>query len=870
MDDLIKMDDREPLQPGCTLKIREENKKVKNEYSISIRSEAGRGAGCIVYHAELVRYIDGREISASVIVKELYPTDMGIKRDISDRQTFVIPSGKQKAFEGFRYIFSEGQSEYSGYYEYAKDHTLPRPFIYGYANNTVYAVSDSGKGRVLSEIDRNDLNLEMIASVMDGVCKAIRPFHTRELLYLDCKSNNFFYHYDKTGTGAVVYLFDFDTVTSLSDIRRGANRFSPYTPGWAAPEQIPSELDGRYKDPSVIGYHTDIYSIGVLFFWLITGRVPSEDDISAVNNMTFDWERECPVCRGYAAEVISLISDLEKCTLEQDPMIRRENFKHHVAIKAVEKQFGILRGLTVGDDVCYEPLHVRLTGLSEIVKDTDRKIDISQEEIKETIKKHSVQGFFFGTKKRAVRTICVLAAAAVAAGFLIRIGTQAADNIIPKEVIAGEQVKEEVLDDHVIFELSKADHDYKTGIENWIRLDYNRAERDIRKAYERMSAAAPVTDADLAKINNTLGCLYLDMGRYQESYELLNDAYVTFGTLYGEDSDQVRAARFSIAQYDYLKGDPSTALKTIQLITDSSEQKNDKALTATALSYKAKIYNDLGDHQKALETYDELFLLYEDILKDGGLTEEYARLNADKSLSQSEKDDQAAALSRILTAMCDKGAALYSAEEYEEAEEVLRNAIEIGEDNIYIGRKNLITSKLYMNLAKVCAARRNTKDAMDHIDLAMRIQKNLFDYQETYPGLVEVYDLYGDLIVKKGEVGSYDRYRSAYDLAMQSYGENHPVTAEAVYCMGKYYAFVNYPDEAVSYFTQAIDIRKNILGYDHESTVRYLYSMAQAYYDAGDKENALSNVKEAVSIADKLGIHGRIREDLSKLYSEFL
>ena len=359
------------------------------------------------------------------------------------------------------------------------------------------------------------------------------------------------------------------------------------------------------------------------------------------------------------------------------------------------------------------------------------------------------------------------------------------------------------------------------------------------------------------------------MGQYETAYDHLNDAYVSFCELYGDDSVQSLSARFSLAQYDYLKGDPEGSLKMLQYISDSSvSRSDDKALATAALSFSAKVYEDLGDHDKALETYDVLFKLYDNVLKEGKLTEEYVKLTSDPGISRNKKDEQAAVLGSVLNAICGQGAAYTAAGEYEKACDVLKNGIEIAEDNIYIGRKNLITSRLYMNLAKANGARGYIRDAVDQIDLAMRIQKNLFDYKDDYPGLVEVYDIYGDLLMKKTGENGYVYYQSALDLALESYGENHPKTAEALYCLGKYYASVGVFSEAFSCLERALEIRKNILGYEHESTARYLYQLAKTGFDAGDKDNALVNITEAMDIMKKTGINGKLREDALDLYDD--
>jgi len=87
-----------------------------------------------------------------------------------------------------------------------------------------------------------------------------------------------------------------------------------------------------------------------------------------------------------------------------------------------------------------------------------------------------------------------------------------------------------------------------------------------------------------------------------------------------------------------------------------------------------------------------------------------------------------------------------------------------------------------MHLAVAAGERSEIKTAIDHADLAMRIQRNLFDFTDVFPGLVEVYDVYGNLLVLDGK---YPEAKSYFDKAIalseKSFGENHPETAIMLY-----------------------------------------------------------------------------------------
>jgi len=106
-----------------------------------------------------------------------------------------------------------------------------------------------------------------------------------------------------------------------------------------------------------------------------------------------------------------------------------------------------------------------------------------------------------------------------------------------------------------------------------------------------------------------------------------------------------------------------------------------------------------------------------------------------------------------------------------------------------------------------------------------------------------------------GEALSY--YSNAETLAKSSYGENHPITANAYNRMGRYYLQTGEYDLAKRYFENAIEIRKNILGYNHVSTIEYLDNLAEASGALTDEIGKVETKKEANSLRDELGIKNK-------------
>lgn len=375
----MSIDNRKALPKSYELTIAEEGSG--NQYSVVITDEIGRGGSCIVYKGERPESIGGDVRDRSVVVKEFYPAGLNIKRKRNRKLDISELSAQElDIYRNLQEHFTKGQSESVEFYDYYKgDQSLPSPFVYGEANNTVYAVSDPSKGRVLSGINFDALDLNRIASIMESICDAISKIHTKRRLYLDCKPDNFFYYYNNRDLQSKVYLFDFDTIVDIDDIQKGNYKFCSASKGWIPPEQHlvrnTTTKETGYRDPQHIGYHTDIFSVGAVFFWLLTQHKPTERDLRAIKEGTFDLVSESRFCSGADIEVIDLVQDLLQNMLQIDTAARQEMFRHYLSIRIVRKQFEALYGLTAGDNVHFEPLHTKMKHIETILLDSSEQIN---------------------------------------------------------------------------------------------------------------------------------------------------------------------------------------------------------------------------------------------------------------------------------------------------------------------------------------------------------------------------------------------------------------------------------------------------------------------------------------------------------------
>lgn len=814
-----------------------------NWYDVCIEQEIGRGGSCIVYRGRL---LNKAVKNKAVIIKEFYPKSLEnsiIRED--NMEIKIIDVDIQAAFDRMLTNFREGQAQHIIFANDNPEYALPSVFHIGKALGTVYALSDLANGETLSVVRKDNYTIVDALRLTASICSAVERVHQQYKVYLDLKPSNVFVNQLENGEQMYFHadLFDFNTVYPIDRIN-----YCSYSEGWTAPEQMPDDK-GRICKKN-IGVHSDVYAVGVILFWLLTCKdssPPKNKDIEAVKN-GIDWkERIILKDPNDAASNKSFADKLNRLMnrmLDQSVDERKKRYHELTALESVKNAIENLI-----DDA-------EKASLRQEIKD-------SRESIEETVKQNSIKQILFGSKKRILITVALILSITVVVGIVSALFGKVANGI--NNSIDAIKVEQE-MDSHVLLKLSNANHQYEVGLENWRRLDYKRAERDILAARNELSKETSQDNMDVARINNSLGCLYLDMGRYEDAYDYLNNSLTTFRDVYGEDENETLAVLYSMAQYDYYTGDVDTALKTIQRIIDKTDLEENKIAAISVRLFQGMIYDELGDYQSAVDSYKETLSLFDEISEDGTLISGFADYVNDPELTEDEKDRYTTTLQWIIFTYNLLGEAYIHSENFEQAQRTLKMALDMSLDNIYIGKKNLTTSKIYMNLSKLYRAKNDLKTALDNIDLAMRIQKNLFDYEGVYPGLVEVYDIYGDLLLLKLENEKAKEYfDDAYDLAVDSYGENHPMTADARFYQGMYWFYQHDFRQAEEAFEEAVEIRKNILGYENVKTVEYLYYVSCMKEALNDMDAAVATAEEAQNLATDLGVSGSLLEKVNGL-----
>ncbi len=136
-------------------------------------------------------------------------------------------------------------------------------------NGQPYLVMQYMTGGTLADrLQHGPLPAEEAARILNRIGSALDEAHRRGIVHRDLKPGNILFdRYDNS------YLTDFGIVSLAENAGDLTGTSTLGTPGYMSPEQIQGQtIDGR----------TDVYSLGVLAFEMLTGRKPFEGDTPAM------------------------------------------------------------------------------------------------------------------------------------------------------------------------------------------------------------------------------------------------------------------------------------------------------------------------------------------------------------------------------------------------------------------------------------------------------------------------------------------------------------------------------------------------------------------------------------------------------------
>jgi serine/threonine protein phosphatase PrpC len=182
-------------------------------------------------------------------------------------------------------------------------------------HNYLYVVMEFIDGQTLAQwmIDNPKPDLETIRGIAEQIVKGLRAFHRKEMLHQDIRPDNIMI--DKTGT---VKIIDFGStkVAGVAEARPPADRSDILgTAQYTAPEYFVGE-NGTPR--------SDLFSVGVIVYQMLTGRLPYGTEIAKVRTKSQLRQLTYDSVLDDNREIPAWIDGVLKRAVHPDPLKRYE------------------------------------------------------------------------------------------------------------------------------------------------------------------------------------------------------------------------------------------------------------------------------------------------------------------------------------------------------------------------------------------------------------------------------------------------------------------------------------------------------------------------------------------------------------------
>ena len=232
------------------------------------------------------------------VIKEFYPLELAASITRKANGELRTTPSATEFWNALKNRFESGAAEQAAFYGNDSNHSLP-PARFTQAHGTAYSVVALTNGQILSDCSET-LSINEKTDIITSLCNAVKNLHYNDKLYLDLKPSNIFLFKREPNETRRVALFDFDTVVEAGDI---TNSLIPYSEGWSPREQI----NGRRNE---ISCATDIYAIGAVYYWLLSGKKVSDEILDEIARKRFGFLDDIQSLAGY-----KLLKDIIKQTL---------------------------------------------------------------------------------------------------------------------------------------------------------------------------------------------------------------------------------------------------------------------------------------------------------------------------------------------------------------------------------------------------------------------------------------------------------------------------------------------------------------------------------------------------------------------------
>lgn len=600
------------------------------------------------------------------------------------------------------------------------------------------------------------LSLEEKLKLFREVCTAVQYAHQNLIVHRDLKPGNILV--TKNGIPklldfGIAKLIDEELVDNNEDLTRTG--VWHLTPEYASPEQIKGEK---------ITTASDIYSLGVLLYQILTGYQPykisnnspaaiskiiTEEIIQKPSEKVKDKSREHAESNLFLNDKISnqLKGDLDNIVLKA---MHKDPARRYVSVE----QFS-------------EDIRRHLSGLPVIAQK-----DTAGYRLSKFIQRHKV-GFISSV------------------GFIVFLIINLIAIIWQANIAANERDKAKL-------EAQKVETVNKFLLDMLSSVDPTEIGRDV-KVYDVLRKSALGVEKGFkdqpgieASIQKTIGKTLTSLGEYDEAKPHLLRSLLLNERVYGKQSNQASESNYELALYYHWIGELKTAdslyKKSLQIFKRNSDVSK-RSLASTL--------NDYGILKSDFAEFDESKKMYEESLNI--LLENYG-----------EKDRDVASLYNNLAIVMQAQKDLDGAEKY------FHKALEL---NIELfGENRPEVSSNYNNLAYIYIDKGDFTRAEEYFIKSLELKKKYYGADHSYVGFAFLN--LGGLEFRIGKINESEKYiLDAIKNLKKSVNEDHIWLGLAYYWYGKILIEKSKYSEAETYLRKSLTINKKNYPKDHPNII---------------------------------------------------
>jgi serine/threonine protein kinase/tetratricopeptide (TPR) repeat protein len=599
---------------------------------------------------------------------------------------------------------------------------------------------------------KNECSVEQRLQLFRSVCEAVQHAHGHAVIHRDLKPSNVLVKNDGS-----IRLLDFGISKQLESLDLQLDQtmtgLRMMTPAYASPEQIRGDR---------VGISTDVYSLGVILYELLTGQLP------------FDLSGLTP------AEAASIIAEHEPG--KPSAAIKRttdsDGNSHTLSLSLSKTAWADLDVLCL--NAMHKDPHRRYRTVEALIRDVDHYLNGEPLEARPDTLDYRI-GKFVRRNRRAVAATTVILAVIVGliAFFTVRLA-KARDTALA-EAARTQRIQQFTAN---LFQGG----DPAAGPSDSLRV-ITIVDRGVQEA--KTLNHDPKVQAELYQ---NLGSIYQKLGKFEPADSLLRSALEQRKSLFGADSPE---AAESLTALGLLRSDQAHLDEAEQLVRQGLEMAkrhlppNHPALAKATLAY-GKVLAERGSYDQAITALDEAVRLQSAPgVAPADLATSLSAL-ADAHYRAGHYDICKSLYTRVLEMhrqiygerhplVADDLGSLAAAQRdlgyYSEAERLDRQALEIAQS--YYGNNHPKTAGCLTALAESLTYENKYDEAVSYLNQALAIQERV--YGPAHPSVAETLNELGNVASMRDHLDEAEaRFQRAADIYRTVYGDHHYLVAIAL------------------------------------------------------------------------------------------